>query len=144
MVRVERHAQDAQPLDRVPLPGPDLVARIQATRGVVRKAGEDRDLVPGLCPMKCKLTGSSCRCAHFWRKILRDIENLHEILVVTKLECTLVAQGASTFGAASGVVFPKVCISGKLLLPGEAMHDPQLHYMKPVIEGARQHLQARV
>ena len=66
------------------------------------------------------------------------------MLVVTELECTLVTQGASTLGATSGVVFPKVGISGKLLLPGEAMHDPQLHYMKPVIEGARQHLQARV
>ena len=65
------------------------------------------------------------------------------MLVVTELECTLVTQGASTFGTASAVVFPAIGIMTEFLTTGETLHDAQLHDVQAVIEGTSEHLQAR-
>src|SRR5712692_5920019 len=109
---------------------------------MIRECSQNCDLVPVPCPMPRQLSGASSGRSHLRRKVLRNVENLHRFLVVAELECTLVAQRPGTLGAAAGIGFPAVSVSGEKLVPGEAVHHAQLHDVQLMIEGTRYHGQA--
>src|SRR5579862_3201980 len=44
---------------------------------MIGKSGQDRNFMSSAGPVLGKFRGTSSGSAHFWRKILRDIEDLH-------------------------------------------------------------------
>lgn len=62
---------------------------------------------------------------------------------MAELEGGFVNQSAAAIGGALTVFFPAIRYFGKLLLPGEALHDAQLHYVQPMVKRTRDHRQAR-
>src|SRR5579872_2199522 len=112
-------------------------------RRMIGKSGQHRHLMPILYPETRHLRNSTRGCAHFWWKILRYVENVHEVLVIRQLECALVKQRARARGAAARVPLPFIRVEREDFIPSDAMHDAQLYHMQSVIERAGNHGQQR-
>src|SRR5579863_878741 len=66
-----------------------------------------------------------------------------QFLVVAKLECALVAEGAGTVGALAAVTFPAIGDAAEHIFSCQATHHAQLHDMQLMIERTGDHRQAR-
>ena len=97
--------------------------------GMIGKSGENGDVVSVGSPVARQLRSARGGRSHFRRKILRDVKNFHEILVVAELEGAFVAERPRAPAAALRVCFPAVGVVGKNFVAGKTVHHPQLHDM---------------
>src|SRR2546425_9220844 len=98
--------------------------------GMIRKTRQYRDVMSIPCPMAGKLGGARGRGSHFWRKILRNIENFHRFLVVAELKCALIAERSSAFARVASIVFTTISVMRNNLISCDAANYA---HMKDVI-----------
>src|SRR5438874_13739919 len=103
---------------------------------MIGKTRQHRDLMSISRPMAGKLGGARGRSSHFWRKILRNIENFHRFLVVAELKCALIAERSSAFARVASIVFPAISVMRKKFSAREAVHHAQLNDVQSMVKSA--------
>src|SRR5207302_2937871 len=101
-----------------------------------------RDVMSIPCPMAGKLGGARGRGSHFWRKVLRNIEDFHRSLVVAELKCALIAERPRAFARVASIGFPPISVMRKNFITCDAVHYAQLNDVQAMVKRAGQHRQA--
>src|SRR5437773_10063600 len=109
---------------------------------MIGKTRQHRDLMSISRPMAGKLGGARSGGSHFWRKVLRNIEDFHRSLVVAELKCALIAERPSAFARVASIVFPPISVMRKNFISCDAVHYAQLNDVQAMVKRAGQHRQA--